>query len=54
LIILNDKSPILATVCWKREWGMTNDIPGIGIRFDKMTKQQETELLSLCRDKQKE
>jgi CheY-like chemotaxis protein len=54
LVILNDPSPILSTVCWKREWGMTNDIPGVGIRFDAMSEQQQAELLSLCREKQKE
>jgi hypothetical protein len=54
LIILNDSTPIPSTVCWKREWGMTNDVPGVGIRFEKMTEQQQTEMLSLCREKQKE
>jgi CheY-like chemotaxis protein len=54
LVILNDQSPILSTVCWKREWGMTNEVPGIGIRFDQMTAQQQTQILSLCREKQKE
>lgn len=53
LIILNDQTPIQSTVCWKREWGMTNEIPGVGIRFDRMTEQQQAEMLSLCRDKQK-
>ena len=54
LVILNDPAPIQSTVCWKREWGMTNEIPGVGIRFDQMSEQQQTEILSLCRDKQKE
>jgi Tfp pilus assembly protein PilZ len=54
LLILNDPSPIQSTVCWKREWGMTNDIPGVGIRFDEMTPQQQAQILSLCREKQKE
>jgi hypothetical protein len=54
LVILNDSTPIMSTVCWKREWGMTNEIPGVGIRFDGMTEQQQTEILSLCRGKQKE
>jgi hypothetical protein len=54
LIILNDPSPISATVCWKREWGMTNEIPGVGIRFESMTAQQEAQILTLCREKQQE
>ncbi|MDA8428711.1 MAG: PilZ domain-containing protein [Geobacteraceae bacterium] len=54
LVILNDPAPIQSTVCWKREWGMTNEIPGVGIRFDRMSEQQQTEILSLCRGKQKE
>jgi Tfp pilus assembly protein PilZ len=54
LVILNDPAPILSTVCWKREWGMTNEIPGVGIRFDEMTEQQQAQIFSLCRDKQKE
>lgn len=54
LVILNDQTPIQSTVCWKREWGMTSEIPGVGIRFDKMTEQQQAEILSLFRDKQKE
>jgi CheY-like chemotaxis protein/Tfp pilus assembly protein PilZ len=54
LIILNDPTPILSTVCWKREWGMTNDIPGVGIRFDEMSKHQQEQILTLCREKQTE
>jgi len=53
LIALSDPSPIASTVCWKREWGMTSEIPGIGIRFDEMTPQQQAEILSLSRGKQK-
>ena len=54
LVILNDPSPILSTVCWKREWGMTNEIPGVGLRFDEMTAQQQAQIHSLCREKQTE
>jgi hypothetical protein len=54
LVILYDPSPILSTVCWKREWGMTHGIPGIGIRFDDMTEHQQEQILSLCREKQPE
>jgi Tfp pilus assembly protein PilZ len=54
LLILNDSSPIQSTVCWKREWGMANEIPGVGIRFDEMTPQQQAQILSLCREKQQE
>jgi PilZ domain len=53
LLNLNDPSPILSSVCWKREWGLTNEVPGIGIRFDEMTKHQKEEILALCRRKQK-
>ena len=53
LTSLNDQSPILSSVCWKREWGITNELPGIGIRFDSMTPQQQAEILSLSRGKQK-
>ncbi|GFE61444.1 PilZ domain-containing protein [Geobacter sp. AOG2] len=53
LVALSDQSPITATVCWKREWGMTSEIPGIGVRFDVMTPQQQAEILSLCRGKLK-
>jgi hypothetical protein len=53
LLNLNDPSPILSNVCWKREWGLTNEVPGIGIRFDEMTKHQKDEILALCRRKQK-
>jgi hypothetical protein len=53
LTALNDQSPILSSVCWKREWGITNELPGIGIRFDSMTPQQQAEILSLSRGKQK-
>jgi Tfp pilus assembly protein PilZ len=54
VVVLNDPAPILCTVCWKREWGVTNEIPGIGVRFDEMTAEQQTQILSLCRDKQKD
>jgi hypothetical protein len=53
LIALNDQTPIESTVCWKREWGITSEIPGIGIRFDTMSPQQQMEILSLSRGKQK-
>lgn len=53
LVALSDPSPIESTVCWKREWGMTSEIPGIGIRFDVMAQQQQAEILALSRGKQK-
>jgi len=43
-----DPSPIPATVCWKREWGTTNDIPGIGVSFKEMTEEQHDQLIKLC------
>jgi c-di-GMP-binding flagellar brake protein YcgR len=33
---------------------MTNEIPGLGLRFDEMTPHQQTQILSLCREKQQE
>jgi hypothetical protein len=33
---------------------MTNEIPGVGIRFESMTAQQEAQILTLCREKQQE
>lgn len=53
LVALNDPTPIASTVCWRREWGITNEIPGVGIRFDKITPQQQAEILSLSRGKLK-
>jgi len=53
LVALSDPAPIASTVCWKREWGMTSEMPGIGIRFDEMTPDQQAEILSLSRGKQK-
>lgn len=53
LTALNDQTPIASSVCWKREWGITNEIPGIGIRFDRMSPQQQAEILSLSRGRQK-
>ncbi|KAA0895411.1 PilZ domain-containing protein [Oryzomonas rubra] len=53
LVALSDPTPIASTICWKREWGMTSEIPGVGVRFDVMTPQQQAEILSLCRGKLK-
>ena len=51
LLALSNQSPIASTVCWKRGWGMTNEIPGVGLRFDFLTRQQRTEILSFCQCK---
>ncbi len=51
LMLLNDPTPIQSMVCWKREWGVTNDMPGVGIRFDAMSDRQREQLATLCRIK---
>ena len=50
LLALQDTTPILCTVCWKRGWGITSEMPGIGVRFDSMTDEQNRQILTLCRD----
>jgi Tfp pilus assembly protein PilZ len=47
LIALEDQTPIKGTICWKRDWGTTNKVPGVGIRFDVLTVGQESEILAL-------
>jgi hypothetical protein len=47
LIGLSDQSPIQGMICWKREWGIVNKIPGIGIRFDVLTGKQQEEILAV-------
>lgn len=54
LVILNDPTPIASLVCWKREWGVTNEMPGVGIRFESLTEQQQEQITALCREKQRE
>lgn len=44
---LKDKSPIVAEVRWLRPWGHTMGIPGIGVRFLKISASQKYELLDM-------
>ena len=41
---LTDETPIAATVCWSQRWGVTRCIPGVGLQFETMTKEQETQI----------
>lgn len=54
LVNLNDQTPITSMVCWKREWGTSNEMPGVGIRFDGMTEDQQNQLTDICREKLRE
>lgn len=54
LVILNDPTPIASMVCWKREWGTSNEMPGVGIRFDGMTEDQQEQLTKIYREKLRE
>jgi hypothetical protein len=47
LIHFNDQTPIPATVRWSQPWGLSSSIPGVGISFDSLTKEQEQELKAL-------
>ena len=47
LIALEDQTPIEGVICWKRDWGTADKMPGIGIRFDALTEGQESEILCL-------
>lgn len=39
-----DQTPIPATVRWSLEWGKSRNIPGVGVKFEKLTVDQEREL----------
>jgi len=45
-----DQTPISAEIQWVRNWGEYDDIPGIGLTFDKMTSAQSTELSAKLAD----
>jgi|GEM_PF-538643 len=49
LIALEDQTPIKGVICWKRDWGTADKMPGIGIRFDALTEGQESEILHLIK-----
>ena len=44
-----DRTPITATVRWLQSWGIEHQIPGIGVRFDQLTKAQCQELNALLK-----
>lgn len=41
---LSDQTPIEASVRWSQRWGVTRCIPGVGLRFEKMTETQAQEI----------
>jgi hypothetical protein len=41
---LSDPAPIAATVRWSHEWGESRSIPGVGLKFDRLTEAQEREI----------
>jgi hypothetical protein len=36
-----DLAPVAATVCWSIEWGLSRCIPGVGLRFERLSEAQE-------------
>ena len=43
-----DQTPIAATVRWSLAWGKERSIPGIGLRFEAVSMDQEREIQALC------
>jgi hypothetical protein len=41
---LKDDKPILGEIRWKRKWGESMQIPGIGVRFENMDSEQLEEI----------
>lgn len=48
-ISMKDNNPITASVRWLQPWGVANLVPGIGVRFEQITKEQLEELGHLIR-----
>ncbi len=44
ILELSDQTPIKATVCWQRHWGLKRQIPGIGVRFESISEAQKKEI----------
>ena len=44
---LSDQTPILGETRWKRDWGESKDLPGIGVKFIRITDQQLEEIRAL-------
>jgi hypothetical protein len=51
LLGLQDESPIQGMICWKRVWGNSDVIPGVGIRFDVLTDSQQSEIVARAKQK---
>jgi hypothetical protein len=41
---LSDPTPILAVVCWQLQWGLKQQISGIGVKFESLSEIQEKEI----------
>jgi Tfp pilus assembly protein PilZ len=46
----SDQAPIAATVRWSLEWGESRCIPGIGLKFDQLSQDQEQTLQSITNE----
>lgn len=44
---LLDPTPIQVEVCWVRPWGERHSLPGMGVKFLQVTRDQKTELARL-------
>lgn len=41
---LDDQTPILATIRWVRPWGKYHQMPGIGVTFEQISRDQNRQL----------
>jgi len=48
-VSFTDRTPVMASVRWQQCWGRDNLIPGIGVRFEQLSKAQRGELLALLK-----
>jgi hypothetical protein len=48
-IEMPDTEPLQASVCRHIEWGTGRSIPGIGVRFDTLSKTQSSEIIRLVK-----
>lgn len=45
---LDDRTPVVATVCWIRQWGEAGHyLPGVGVRFERITDMQAESIATL-------
>ena len=47
---LQDHTPIEGTIRWKRAWGHSDKVPGVGIRFEILTNSQLSELMERTKE----